>query len=70
MIIQKDSEIHHYMFDSMRSVGSVGQGWCGQFMSRHGELTLRTTQVIKQAMNEASLEGLQKLFCHLCQHII
>ena len=26
MIIQKSSEIHHYMFVSVRSVGSVGQG--------------------------------------------
>ena len=28
MIIQKASEIHCYMFGSMRSVGLVGRGWC------------------------------------------
>ena len=38
-ITQNASEIHRYMFVSMRSVGSVGWGWCDQFMSRHGKLT-------------------------------
>ena len=33
MITQKASEIHRYTFGSMRSVGSVGRGWCDQFMS-------------------------------------
>ena len=69
MIIQKASEIHRYMFSSMHSVGSVGWVWCDQFMSRHGELTLGTAQVIKQARNGASLEGMWSFFCELCQHI-
>ena len=47
MTIHKASETHRYMFGSMCSVGSVGRGWCDQFMSRHGELTLRTALVIK-----------------------
>ena len=70
MMIQKTSEIHRYMFGSTRSVGSVGQGWCDRFMSRLGELTLRKAQVIKRSRDEASLEGLQSLFCKPCQHII
>ena len=41
MIIQKVSEIHHYMFGSMRSVGLVGQEWRDQFISRHEKLTLK-----------------------------
>ena len=56
MIIQKASEIQRYMFGSIRSVRSVGWGWCDQFMSRLFELTLITSQVIKRARNEASLE--------------
>ena len=40
--IQKAYEINHYMFGSMRSVVSVGRGWCDIFMSRNGESTLRT----------------------------
>ena len=70
VIIQKASEIHHYMFASMRSVGSDGRGWCDRFKSQHRELTLRMAQVIKRARNEASLEGLRNFFCWLCQHII
>ena len=33
IIIQKAFEIQRYMFGSMRSVGSAGQGWCVRFMS-------------------------------------
>ena len=66
MIIQKASDIHRYMLGSICSVGLVGRGWCGQFMSPHGELTLRTAQVIKRARNEAILEGLWSFFCKLC----
>ena len=70
MIIQKNYEINRYMFGSIRSVGSVGWGWCDQFMSRHGELTWRTDQVIKRARNKTSLDGLWRLFCEICQHIM
>ena len=70
MIIQKASEIHCYMFGSIRSVGSVGWGWCDQFVSRQGKLALRTAQVIKRARSKAILEGLQSFFCDLRQHII
>ena len=68
--IQKAYEIHHYIFDSMRSVGLVGWGWCDQFISRHGKLTLRTAHVIKWARNKASLEGLWSFFFEIYQHII
>ena len=54
MIIQKTSEIHHYMFVSVCSLGSVGWGWCDKFMSWHGKLTLRTAPIIKGARNEAN----------------
>ena len=70
IISQKNFEIHRYMFGSMRSVGSAGRGCCDLFMSQHGELTLRTDQVINRARNEASLEELRRFFCELCQHII
>ena len=69
-IIHKASEIHRHMFGSMCSYGSVGWGWRDQFMSQHGELALRTPQVIKRVRNEASLEGPRSFFCELCQHII
>ena len=69
LIIHKASEIHCYMFGSMRSVGSVGRVWCDQFMSQYGELTLRASQVTG-VRNKASLEGLRIFFCELCQHII
>ena len=69
MIIQKAYEIHHYMFASMGYIGSVGQGWCEQFMNQKGELTIRTTQVTNWSRNKASLEGL-RIFLKLCQHII
>ena len=62
MIIQKGYEINRYMFGSMSSVGLSGCGRCGQFMSRHHELILRMTQVIKQARNEASFKGSQSFF--------
>ena len=32
MIIQKAQEIHHYMYGSIHSVGSVGCGWCDILM--------------------------------------
>ena len=70
MIIQKASEIHRYMFVSMRYVGLIGWGRCERFTSRHGKLTLRTAQVIKRARKEAISETLQSLFCKICQHII
>ena len=70
MIIKKAQEIHWYMFGFMRSVGSVGCGWCYQFMVQQRKLTLRMAQVIKRARNEASLEGLGRFFCELCQHMI
>ena len=70
MIIHKASEIQRYMFGSIRSVGLVGQGWCDRFMGRHGKLTLRTAQVIKQARNEAILEVLQSFFHDTCKNII
>ena len=70
MIIQKTSEIHRYMFGSMRSVGFVGWVWRDQFMSQHGKLTLRMAQVIKRERKEASLEGLRSFFSEICQHII
>ena len=70
MIIHKASEIQRYMFGSIRSAGSVCQGWCDRFMSRHGKLTLRTAQVIKQARNKAILEGLQSFFREPCKNII
>ena len=69
-IVQKASEIKCYIFGSTRSIGSVGRGYCEKFMSRHGELTLGTPQIIRRARNEASLEGLQSFFYELCQHII
>ena len=65
MITKKASEIHCCMISSMRSIGSVGWGWCDQFMSRLFELTLITSQVIKRARNEASLEGLRSSHCLL-----
>ena len=63
MITQKVYEIHLYVFGSMCSVGSVGKGWCDIFMSRHGELTLITNQVIKCARNKARLVLLRSFFC-------
>ena len=62
MIIQKASEIDRYMFGFTRSLGSVVRGYCKQFMSRHCELTLRTSQIIKRARNKASLEVLWSFF--------
>ena len=70
MIIQKDSEIHRYMFGSTRSLGSVGWGLCEQFMIGNDELNLRTAQIINVERNEASLEGLRRFFCRICQHIM
>ena len=55
MIIHKASEIQRYMFGSMHSVGLFGRGWCDQFMSQNGELTLRTAQVIKRERKKACL---------------
>ena len=63
MIIQKASEVHRYMFGSTRSLGSVGQVWCEQFMIRHGVLNLRMAQIIKRVRNEAILEEMQSFFC-------
>ena len=70
IIIQKAYEIHCHMFGSMRSVVPVVRGWCDQFMSQHGELTLRTAQFIKWARDNSVLEGLRRLFFKLRQHII
>ena len=32
IIILKAQDIHHYMYGSLNSVGSVGRGWCKLFM--------------------------------------
>ena len=48
-------------------------GWLWMVLPIYGltaQLTLRMAQVIKRARNEASLEGLGRFFCELCQHMI
>ena len=70
MITQKASEIHRYIFGYMRSVGFFRRVWCDRFMSWHGELTLRTAQVIRQERKEAISERLRNFFREICQRII
>ena len=70
ILIHKAQEVHCLMYGSIQNVEYMGHGWWYRLMNWHRELKLRSAQVIKQARNKASLEGLQSLFCELCQHTI
>ena len=70
MLIQKAQEIHYYMYGSLNTFGLVGREWRAWFIIWHREMTLILAQVIKMIRNKEILEGLHRLFCELCQHII
>ena len=69
MIIQKARDIYSAMYCYKDWVACsavlVGRGQYDRFMHLHLQLLLQSAQVMKQARNEAILEGLWGFFCEI-----
>ncbi|GMF54039.1 unnamed protein product [Phytophthora fragariaefolia] len=69
-VLEAANERHHMIHSNLRSVKDLTTGWYNRFVDHHPELSLRSSEWISRARNEADAASMGAFFYELTKLVI